>query len=169
MEVLLMATVIIVVVAAVIDVKTRQIPLWSTATIFALGLAKGVFVLGPGGFVDSLAGSVALLLFFITLCAIYKIKLGGGDWKLIVAMGACIGVNDIVRLLPIVLIAVGVYPLAVLMYRNGTLNPVAQARALWDRAQLEKYEVAEPVKMAYGPALAVPFVIYTVLKTGGWW
>lgn len=169
MEVLLMAATAIVVIAAGIDVKTRQIPLWSTATIFVLGLAKGVYVSGLSGFVDSLTGSVTLLFFFIALCAMFKLKLGGGDWKLIIAMGACVGVNDIVGLLPIILVAVGVLPLAVFMYRNGTFNPVAQARALWDRTRLEMYGIAEPVKMVYGPILALPFVIYTVLKIGGLW
>jgi prepilin peptidase CpaA len=75
------------------DVRTRRIPNWLTFPAAALGLIVATFVHSGPGTVSSVAGFfVGLALFF----PLFVLKgLGGGDVKLMGALGAWLGTSVI--------------------------------------------------------------------------
>ena len=76
-------------VAAVIDVRTRRIPNWLSAAVAAGGLALSIT---GGGLVGPAAAALGLLVGFALLAASFALRLmGGGDVKLMAAVGAWLG------------------------------------------------------------------------------
>ena len=71
------------------DWKTRRIPNWLTLPALFLGIAAHGLTAGRAGFVESLKGAGLALL--ILLPVVLLRGLGGGDWKLMGALGALLG------------------------------------------------------------------------------
>lgn len=82
------------VVAAVIDVRTRRIPNWLTVPFLISGLAFHAAAGGQSGAVSSLAGFGLALLLFGPPC--FMRAMGMGDLKLAAAVGAWIGPSQFV-------------------------------------------------------------------------
>lgn len=78
-------------VAGFIDVKTRKIPNWLTFSAAAAGLAGNIFVNGWEGALFSVKGMLVGLCVF--LIPFILGGMGGGDVKLMGAIGAIKGVN----------------------------------------------------------------------------
>jgi len=91
--------VIAAVVALVIDVRSRRIPNWLTASTLLIGLAANTYLRGAEGAVSSLEGA-ALGLAILLPFYIFR-TMGAGDVKLLAAFGAVLG--------PQMLISVAVY------------------------------------------------------------
>lgn len=70
------------------DVRERRVPNWLTVGGLGLGLALGALA-GPEGFLAALAG--AGLAFLVALPVFLAGGLGGGDVKLLAAVGAFLG------------------------------------------------------------------------------
>jgi len=79
-----------VVTAAVADVRWRKIPRWLTVT----ALVAGLVVHGFRGWVDFRSAAAAAVLGFATGLALFCLgAIGGGDLKLITALGAMLGIG----------------------------------------------------------------------------
>ena len=79
-----------VLVAAGLDLRTRRIPNWLTVSGFAMALAFRL-PQGGGAFFDGLAAG--LIAFAISLPFFALGGLGGGDVKLLAAVGAFLGID----------------------------------------------------------------------------
>src|SRR5712692_2739422 len=82
---------VLALVAGVTDWRSRRIPNWLTVPAAALGLAVSIVFFGWGGAKSSLAGlglGMLLLSPFVFMNAF-----GYGDWKLVGASGAILGVD----------------------------------------------------------------------------
>ncbi|MCL5289970.1 MAG: A24 family peptidase [Eubacteriales bacterium] len=77
--------------AGFIDVKTRKIPNWLTFTAAAAGLVGSLFVYGWAGALFSVKGMLAGICVFLVPFILGG--MGGGDVKLMGAIGALKGVN----------------------------------------------------------------------------
>lgn len=77
-------------VAAATDIAARRIPNWLTIPMLATGLGYSTLQRGPLGLLDSLAAALILALPYLFLF-VYA-RGGGGDVKLMAAVGAWTGV-----------------------------------------------------------------------------
>jgi len=77
--------------AAVIDARTGRIPNPLTLGALALGLALATVRAGPWGIVHGVAGALALA--FVPLLLFWRGAMGGGDVKLLAALGALLGID----------------------------------------------------------------------------
>lgn len=124
-------------IAAVLDLRSRSIPDWIPASLLAWAFLQLALGAGPGWGAAGLglalgaafgAGSFALG------------ALGGGDAKLLTALGACLGPFDLGTTLLYMALA------------GGVLAAVAKLRG-----QRE---------LAYGPAIAAGFALFLLLPEG---
>ena len=85
-----MVLIVVLLAAAVFDVRYRRIPNWLTVTGVLLGLAMNTLIGAPeAGFLFSLIG---FLVAFIVYVALYALRaMGAGDVKLMAAVGALLG------------------------------------------------------------------------------
>jgi prepilin peptidase CpaA len=165
--------------AAVYDVRFRRIPNWLTVTGAALGvLLNGFLHDGPPGEWFSLAGVwfslrglvVALGAYFL----LYVIRaMGGGDVKLMAAVGAIVGWQDWVGIFVITAILGGVMGLILIVSRGRV------KKTLWNVAFIlgelksgrpayikrEELDVRSPksVGLPHGAVIAVGAVFFLVL------
>lgn len=117
--------VLLLLVAAVIDVRTLRIPNWLTVTGALIGLALSAAVqwqvLGVAWAVDgalwSLAGLAAGLALMLPFYALRV--MGAGDVKLMAMVGAFLGLPQIVPAVICVFIAGGVVALAAAAWRHS--------------------------------------------------
>jgi prepilin peptidase CpaA len=104
--------------AALMDLHTRRIPNWLTASTVCLGVAVNVWLAGIAGGVSALGGAalgLAILLPFYVLRA-----MGAGDVKLLAALGALVGPMALVSVAAYGALVGGVIA-AVMLARRGRL------------------------------------------------
>ena len=113
---LLLGGVLVALVGAVNDVRSARIPNWLTysALVAALGLRTallGLSGLKSGALGMLVAGGLFCLLFFLG-------AMGGGDMKLMAAMGAWVGSTQVVTLVLAVSLAGGVLAIGRMIFGN---------------------------------------------------
>ena len=82
-------TLVLTVMAAYTDLRERRIPNWLTVAGFVMGVAVHGWLGGRGGALTSLEGAGLALVILLPLVLVRG--LGAGDWKLMGAVGACVG------------------------------------------------------------------------------
>ena len=88
--------VLVVLVAAIFDLRWRRVPNWLTASGVLLGLALNTILLRSEGWWSSLEGLGLALLVYLPL---YLLRaMGGGDVKLMAAVGAIAGPGNWLRI-----------------------------------------------------------------------
>lgn len=153
--------VLIAAVACVIDLRTRRIPNWLTFSSALGGLAYHLFVNGVSGLGFAGAGwLVGVAIFFIPF--ILR-GLGGGDIKLLGALGAWLGPADIVWLSLYTGVAGGVLALGVSL-AQGYLRQALQN--IWLLLMHLRIEGIKPlpemtIHHGTGPKLAYGAAIFT--------
>jgi prepilin peptidase CpaA len=121
---------VLVVLAAVSDIRTRRIPNVLTVCALFVALALRSF-LGGGALVDGLQGAGLAMLLMLPLFALGGV--GGGDLKLLVAVGAFLGPRDLLVALLVTAVAGGVLALGETI-RRGVVLP-----SLLNTAGLARY------------------------------
>src|SRR5271166_851809 len=84
-------------VAGWIDWRSHRLPNWLTVSGFAIGICANSIFFGWAGMKAALIGAVIPLA--ILLPVVLLRGLGGGDWKLMGALGAIVGRGEILQLL----------------------------------------------------------------------
>ena len=157
----LVVSISVVVLAAVIDTYTCKIPNWLVGPCLVAGLMLRWVLEGRGGLWDSLA---AISLALLATLPIYLLGgLGMGDCKLLAALGAWVGLYQLVFVLFGTALAGGV--IAVLYTsRKGLLGQSLRSTATvltgWTRRGIRKNPTVSldnpaAVSIPYGPAIAV--------------
>ncbi|MBV8476434.1 MAG: prepilin peptidase [Acidobacteria bacterium] len=109
-------TAIVALIAGVTDWRSRRIPNWLTLPAAAVGLAMNSAAYGWSGLKISLAGmglGLLLLFPFVLLRA-----LGAGDWKLAGALGAFLGVHQLLLVLLVAAMIAGLMALALVLHKR---------------------------------------------------
>lgn len=163
--VILAGAVLVSLVAAATDLRSRRVPNWLTVPGLLIGIAANAWVSGWSGLKASLLGAVvglALLLPFVLLRS-----LGAGDWKLAGALGAFTGPSILVDLLLGSVLVAGVMAMALVIYKRRTretmhnighiLVSLVTFRLPGERVSLDN---PESLKVPYGVALAFTMVLY---------
>jgi prepilin peptidase CpaA len=155
------------VIAGWTDWRSRRIPNWLTVPTLFLGIGLNTLALGWAGAKTSLLGAglgLGLLLPFVLLRS-----LGGGDWKLIGALGAFLGPSRLITVLVITILAAGLMAVLLIVWKKRIGQTV---RNLWHMlASLLTLQLPGPdvtldnpdsLKVPFGVAVAVAVLLYTV-------
>jgi len=160
------------VIAGWTDWRSRRIPNWLTVPALLLGIAANSLALGWSGAKESLLGAglgLGLLLPFVLVRS-----LGGGDWKLIGALGAFLGPPRLIAVLVVTIFVAGAMAIVLVVWKRRvglTLRNLGRMLAALFTLHLPGPEVSldnpESLKVPFGVAVAVAVVLYTVRQVWG--
>lgn len=160
-------------VGAAEDIRWRRVPNWLTYGAILSALTLKTFALGWPGFTSSLIGLFAGAAIPILLFALGGI--GGGDVKLMGAVGAWVGFSQVLDVLAVAAVAAALAGLGLLAWRGHartTLrNTVALVRhhanfGLMPHPELNLRE-SRSMRVPFAPAIAFG-VLYSVGRTLFW-
>jgi prepilin peptidase CpaA len=170
--VILAVAVLLSLVAAATDLRSRRIPNWLTVPGMLIGFAANATLGSWSGLKASLLGAtvgLALLLPFVLLRS-----LGAGDWKLAGALGAFTGPSLLVNLLLVSVLVAGVMAMALVIYKRRTRETIRNVghilvslvtfRLPGERVSLDN---PESLKVPYGVALAFTVLLYGAAHVRG--
>jgi prepilin peptidase CpaA len=170
--VILAGAVLLSLVAAATDLRSRRIPNWLTVPGLLIGVAANTALGGWSGLKASVLGAtvgLALLLPFVLLRS-----LGAGDWKLAGTLGAFAGPGVLVNLLLGSVLVAGVMAVALVIYKRRTRETIRNIghilvslvtfRLPGERVSLDN---PESLKVPYGVALAFTVVLYGAAHVRG--
>jgi prepilin peptidase CpaA len=153
--------------AGITDWRSRRIPNWLTVSGALLGIVVNAWVSGWYGVRESLLGmllGLAILLPFVLVRS-----LGAGDWKLIGAVGAFIGPQQLLVVLLATILVAGVMALGLLIWKRRfrqTLRNIGRMLLAFLRFHLPGQELSldnpEALKVPFGVAAAIAVVLYSV-------
>lgn len=153
--------------AAALDIHKRIIPNWLTLPLWPLGLILGAWVSGIEGF----TAAVSACLLGLSVGVVFWLLgwFGGGDAKLVAAIGAIVGIHHIAVFLTAIAVAGGVTSVLVLLWQGG-------AGKAWQRWKATFYTSLAGRKLNYiGPdsqelqirfPYAVPIAIGCLMAIG---
>jgi prepilin peptidase CpaA len=160
------------VIAGWTDWRSRRIPNWLTVPALLLGIAANSLALGWSGAKESLLGAglgLGLLLPFVLIRS-----LGGGDWKLIGALGAFLGPPRLIAVLVATILVAGAMAVVLVVWKRRvghTLRNLGRMLAALFTLHLPGPEVSldnpESLKVPFGVAVAIAVVLYTVRQVWG--
>lgn len=101
---------VVALVAGWIDWRSRLVPNWLTVSGFAIGVLANAILGGWAGAKASLFGAGIALAILLPVALLRG--LGAGDWKLMGALGAIVGRQEIVYILFAAIVAAGVIAVA---------------------------------------------------------
>jgi prepilin peptidase CpaA len=127
-RILLTGVVSLVVLAAVIDVRTRKIPNWLTFSSCLIVLGANLIIHGVTGFLGSLLGLFTGfgLLFFVYLLG----GMGAGDVKLLSAVGAFIGPRLVFHAFVWMALSGGVMAVGLILYKRVAADTLRNLKTL---------------------------------------
>lgn len=114
-------------VAAFLDWRSRRIPNWLTIPALVAGLVINTIVSGLPGLLHSLEAASAVML--VLLPVVLLKGLGGGDWKLMGALGAWLGPT---RVIIVLLATIAVSGLLALIQIIRQKRFIQTARNMWE-------------------------------------
>jgi prepilin peptidase CpaA len=142
--------------AAFGDLRTRTIPNWLTFSFLSISLALRSFA-GAAGLLDGMAGAGIALGFALPLFLLGA--LGGGDGKLLMGVGALLGVERLWIALLAMAIAGGLLAAAEMVRRRAVVGTLLGVHAvLVDSrpiAQWKTIRTPGSLTIPYGVAIAV--------------
>jgi prepilin peptidase CpaA len=170
--VILAGAVLLSVLAAWTDLRSRRIPNWLTVPGLMVGLAVNWAIGGWSGLKASLLGAglgLLLLLPFVLLRS-----LGAGDWKLAGALGSFAGPGLLVDLLLGSVFVAGIMAVGLVIYKRRvrqTMRNIGNILMSLVTFRMPGPEVTldnpQSLKVPYGVALALTVVLYGVAHIGG--
>jgi prepilin peptidase CpaA len=151
--------------AGITDLRARRIPNWLTYPAIPVAIALHAIAGGWHGARLSLLGAalgLALLLPFVLLRS-----LGGGDWKLVGALGAFFGPRRLIDVLVATLLINALMAIVLIVTRKRiwrTLRNIGRLFAAFFRFHLPDKDLTidnpEAIKVPFGIAAAVGVVLY---------
>lgn len=158
--------------AGAMDWRYRRIPNWLTVPGLLAGIAVNTFMRGWPGAKSSLLGAGLGLLVLLPFVLIKA--LGGGDWKLIGAVGACLGPTRLIAVLIGSIFVAGIMAIGMIIYKGRIKQSVGNmARMLraFVTLHLPGPEVSldnpESAKIPFGVAVAFTIIFFGVRKALG--
>ncbi|MBI1899001.1 MAG: prepilin peptidase [Acidobacteria bacterium] len=159
--------------AAVTDWRSRRIPNWLVAPALAAGFAVNGILFGWGGLAEAAKGAGVAMLVYIPL---YLIRaMGGGDVKLMLAVGSLAGPRHWLVIFVLTAILGGVIAILVLATRGAVRNAL---RNVWHivaslvllRAPYTskpELDIADPkaITLPHGVAIALGTWLYVAVMS----
>ena len=155
-----------------LDWRYRRIPNWLTVPGLLAGIAVNTATAGWAGAKGSLFGAglgLAVLLPFVLIKA-----LGAGDWKLIGALGACLGPARLVAVLVGSMFVAGAMALALIIYKGRVrqaFGNIVRMLGAFLSLHLPGPEVSldnpESAKIPFGVAVALTVLFFVARQALG--
>jgi prepilin peptidase CpaA len=162
----------IALVAGYTDWRSRRIPNWLTVPGLLAGVAANALAGGWPGTKDSLLGAglgLALLLPFVVIRA-----LGAGDWKLVGALGASLGLRHLPTVLVVTVLVNGLIALGMIIWKRRVLQTLrnfahmlAAVLTLHLPGPTLTLDNPDAVKVPFGVAAAIAVVLCTAQHAWG--
>lgn len=160
----------LVVLAAFLDLRSRRIPNWLTLPAVLIGLAVNAYQSGWTGLKSALLG---FLLAFVVYGALFALRaMGGGDVKLMAAVGAFTGPEHWLWIFAITAVVGGVFAMVTLLTQGGLtralsniatiLGSLAQFRAPHEQRPDLDVSDSRARTLPHGAAIAVGTLFYTL-------
>ena len=156
---------LIVLAAAVSDVRSRNIPNWLTLGGIAAGLALHTYLTGWAGLKFSAAGFGLAAVIFLPLFALRF--LGGGDVKLMAAVGALAGLQNLIGIFIVDTILGGVAALVLVIVKGRftkTLRNLGRMISSLFRGKAP-YRENEELEAGGGKSLGMPRAVTIAAAT----
>jgi len=164
----------LVIVAALFDLRTRKIPNWLCAAGVICGFALQIASFRWAGVREALLGTGLALLIYVPLFALRAV--GGGDVKLMAAVGSTAGPKAWIAIFLATAIAGGTIALVLIAVKGRTRRTLRNVGVLLtELVHLRApHKVAEELDVTSGKALRLPhgctIAVGTLLYlSSGWW
>jgi len=150
-----------------LDWRYRRIPNWLTVPGLVAGIAVNTLADGwPGAKISLLGAGLGLLL----LLPLVLVKaLGAGDWKLIGALGACLGSTRLIAVLIGSMFVAGIMAIGLIVYQGRireSARNMAHMLGAFLTLHLPGREVSldnpDAVKIPFGVSVAVTVILFGV-------
>ena len=139
------------------EIKARRIPNWLTLGSMALGLGAALIEGGGEGLTDSLLGLAVAGGLFLPFCLLGVV--GGGDMKLMAAVGAITGWPMVLRVLCNTCIAGGLIAVAMMAWNGVLLTTLANAFRIMVGMQRRSKGLRNPPMVPYALAITLGTLI----------
>jgi prepilin peptidase CpaA len=164
-EAISVCAVLIASVAGFLDWRSRRIPNWLTVPASAIGLGSNFFVSGVPGLVRSFEGAGAVMI--VLLPVVLLRGLGGGDWKLMGALGACLGPTRIILVLLVTIFVAGFLALIQIIRRKRFIQSVCNMWELLRGFFVFGLQPHPEINLDSPTAMSLPFGVAAALATVG--
>jgi prepilin peptidase CpaA len=161
---------LLAVIAGTTDWRSRRIPNWLTVPALALGIAVNTGLRGWAGARDSLLGAGLGLLLLLPFVLVRS--LGAGDWKLVGALGAFLGPQNLLTVLFATALIAGLMAVLLVIWRKRMLHTLKNmgrllASLLSFRIPGQELTLDDPhaAKVPFGIAVAIAVIVYTARQT----
>jgi prepilin peptidase CpaA len=163
---------LLVLVAAIYDIRFRRIPNWLVLTGFCLGIALNTYFAHVNGFLLSLLGAALALAVYLPFFALRA--MGAGDVKLMIAIGAFVGAKNWLILFLMTALLGGILAICLLLMRGGLAR--AFKNVLFILGQLVRFrmphhgdpalDVTHPhaVTLPHGVSIALGTFLFLILE-----
>ncbi len=170
------ALLVVVIVAGVIDIRSRRIPNWLTVSGVVLGVGINSILYGLPGLLLAAKGLGLALLIYVPLFLIHG--MGGGDVKLMAAVGALTGPYPWLAIFIITSLLGGVCGLALALAKGrlrrtfGNILFILRQLVLFRAPHLQREELdvksPEALRLPHGSVIALGTIAYiSILKIRG--
>lgn len=158
--------------AGVMDWRYRRIPNWLTVPGLVAGIAVNTIAAGWPGAKSSVLGAGLGLLVLLPFVVIKA--LGAGDWKLIGAIGGCLGPTRLIAVLIGSMLVAGVMALVLIIYKGRlrqAIGNMGRMLGAFVTLHLPGAEVSldnpDAVKIPFGVAVAFTVLLFGVRRAFG--
>lgn len=164
--------VLIVVTAAIYDLRYRRIPNWLVLAGLVVGFGLNTFLFEMSGLANSAKGmGLALLIYF----PLYLLRaMGAGDAKLMAAVGSIVGWGNWLAIFVLTAIIGGVMGLVVLLFAGRIrktfwnlgwmINEIIHFRAPYRSSEELDVRSAKAMRMPHGAAIALGCIAFLVAR-----
>ena len=135
------------------EIKARRIPNWLTLGSIVLGLGAALIEGGSEGLIDSSLGLAVAGGLFLPFCLLGVV--GGGDMKLMAAVGAITGWPMVLRVLCNTCIAGGLIAVAIMAWNGVLLTTLANAFRIMVGMQRRSKGLRNPPMVPYALAITL--------------
>lgn len=146
-----------------IDARTHRLPNWLTVTGLGVGIVVHTALSGWAGTKVAVWGALIPLLALLPVVVLRG--LGAGDWKLMGAMGALVGGQEILRLLFVAIVFAGAIAAVKMIREKRVLTTLLN---LWDLTRgfcLTGLKVHPEINLENPAASTLPFGVAVAAAT----